>query len=123
MGCVLRSRAELKHRDSLGEGIDGQPEPEDLSGTAQPGAEFVQLEMRDVEAAEAVLMEELSVPACAREPGGDGSLTIAENPFCGGRVQPFRQRREHHGDLLRRGFQTVQGSVASSTERAAASLT
>jgi len=50
-------------------------------------------------------------------------LPVAEDPFSGGRVQPFGQRSEHHGDLLGGSFQTVQGGVASSTEGGAASLT
>ena len=33
------------------------------------------------------------------------------------------QRRQHHCDLVRRGFQTIQRSVESSTEGGAASLT
>jgi len=61
MGHGLGAGAELKHRKNLGEGIDGQPEPEDLVGAAQPGSEFVQLEMRDVETAEAALVKGLSV--------------------------------------------------------------
>jgi hypothetical protein len=42
--------------------------------------------MRYLEVAEAALMEELSVPACASEPSGDGGLTITEDPLGGGRV-------------------------------------
>jgi hypothetical protein len=87
------------------------------------GAEFVQLEMRDGEAVEAALMEELSVPACTSEPGGDGRLPVAEDAFGGGRVEPFGQRRQHPCDLLRRGFQPVQRGVASRTERGATGLT
>jgi len=37
--------------------------------------------MRDVEAAEAALMEDLSVPACASEPRGDGGLMVTEDPW------------------------------------------
>lgn len=123
MSCLLRARTELKHRDHLGEGIDGEPEPQDLFGATQPGAQFVQLQVREVQVAEAALMEELSVPACASEPDGDGGLTVPENPFGGGSIQPFGQRRQDHGDLMRGRFQTVQGRMASSTERSAASLT
>jgi len=36
-------------------------------------------------------------------------------------LRPARDR--HHGDLMRRGFQTIQGRVAASSERAAASRT
>ncbi len=58
---VLRTRTELKHRDDLGEGIDGQPQPEDLCGSAQPGSQFVQLETREVQVAEGAFMEVLSM--------------------------------------------------------------
>jgi hypothetical protein len=40
-----------------------------------------------------------------------------------GRVQPTGSRSQHHGDLLRGGFQTIQGRVTSSTQRGAASRT
>src|SRR5215469_4541431 len=65
MRRLLRTRTELKHRDDLGEGIDGQPQPEDLCGAAQSGSQFVQLQVREVQVAETALMEELCVPACA----------------------------------------------------------
>ena len=61
--------------------------------------------------------------ASARQPGGDGGLPVAEDPLSGGRVQPFGERSQHHGDLVGRGFQTVQRSMAPSTERGVASLT
>jgi len=114
---VLRTRTELKHRDDLGEGIDGQPQPEDLCGSAQPGSQLVQLEVREVQVAEAALMEEHCVLACASEPGGDGGLTAAEDTLCSGRVQSFGQRSEHYGDLVRGSFQTVQWGVEPGSER------
>ncbi len=57
MRHVLGAGAELKHRKNLGAGIDGQPEPEDLFGAAEPGAEFVQLQVREVEMAEEALVQ------------------------------------------------------------------
>lgn len=93
------------------ERIDGQPQPEYLCGAAQPGSNFVQLEVRDVEVAEAALMEGLSMLACASEPGGDGRLLVAEDPFGGRSIQSFGKGREHHGDLVGRGFQPVQRGV------------
>ena len=62
------------------------------------------------------------LPARVRK-AGDRRLTIAEDAFSRGSVQPFGQRRQHHGNLLGGGFQTVQRSVASSTEGSAAGLT
>src|SRR5713101_7302062 len=79
--------------------------------------------MREPEVEESALVQRLSVLASAGQPGDDGGLSVAEDPLGGGSIQPFGQRRQHHCDLVRRGFQTVQGSVASSTERGAAGLT
>ena len=67
-------------------------------------------------------MQGLSVLACASQPGGDGGLSVAEDPLGGGRVQPFGQRRQHHCDLVGGGFQTVQRGVAPGSERGAAGL-
>jgi hypothetical protein len=50
-------------------------------------------------------------------------LPIAEYSLGGRSVQPLGQSREDHGDLPGMGFQTIQGSVASSTESGMASLT
>jgi hypothetical protein len=123
MRHVLRAGTELKHGKNLREGINGQPQPEHLCGAAQPGAQFVQLEVGDLEIAETVLVQGLSVLTSARQPESDSSLTIAEDPFGGGRIEPFGQRREHHRDLGRGGFQAIQGGVASGSEGGLASLT
>ncbi|HEX9134834.1 MAG TPA: hypothetical protein VF844_21320 [Ktedonobacteraceae bacterium] len=73
--------------------------------------------------AEEALVQGLCMFPSASEPGGDGGLSVAEDPLCCGRGQLFSQCREHQGDLVRRGFQTVQWSVTSSTERGVASRT
>jgi len=120
MRHVLRAGAELKHRKNLGAGIDGQPEPEDLFGAVEPGAEFVQLQVREVEMAEEALVQGVRVPACTSEPRRDGGLPVTEDPFGSGSIQPKGSRGQHHGDVVRGGFQTGQGRVASSSERAVA---
>ncbi len=66
---------------------------------------------------EEVLVQGLCVPACTSEPRRDGGLAIAEDPFGGGSVQPFGQSREHHSDLGRGSFQTIQGGVAGLTTK------
>lgn len=106
-----------------GSGIDRQPQPEHLCSAAQPRAEFVQLQVGDLQVAEAALMEDLSVLACTGEPGGDGCLTVAEDPLGGGSVQSFGQRGKHHSDVMGRGFQRVQGGVTSGSERRVTGLT
>ena len=122
MRCVLRAGPQMEDGKNLGGGVDGQPKPQHLCGAAQPGAQFVQLEMREQEVAEIVLMQGLRVLASASQPAGDGGLSVAEDPLGSGRVQSFGERRQHHSDLLRRGFQTVQGSVPSSCESGVAGL-
>jgi hypothetical protein len=123
MRHVLRAGTELKHRQDLGERIDGEPEPQHLLGAAEPGAQLVPLEIGEMEMAEELLVQGLSVLARTTQPGGNGGVSKAEDALGGGRVEPFGQRREHHGDLVRRGFQTVQRRVASGCKGGTAGLT
>jgi hypothetical protein len=43
--------------------------------------------MGDLEVTEAAFVQGLSVLASARQPGGDGGLTVAEDPFGGRSIQ------------------------------------
>jgi hypothetical protein len=70
-----------------------------------------------------VLVQRLSVLASARQPGHDGRLSVACDPFGRGSIQSFGQRRQDHCDLLRRGFQTVERGMAPGREGGAAGLT
>jgi hypothetical protein len=112
----------MEHGENLRERIDGQPEPDHLCGAAQSGSQFVQLQMWEPEGAEGALVQGLCVLASASQPGSDCGLPVAEDTFCGGSIQPFGERRQHHCDLLGGGFQAVQGGVASSTERGVTGL-
>jgi hypothetical protein len=69
MGHGLAARAELKRRKKLGEGIDRQPEPENLLGAAEPGAQFIQLQVRELEMGEEALVQGLRVLASTGEKG------------------------------------------------------
>jgi hypothetical protein len=51
---VLRAGTQLEHGQNFGARINGQPQPEHLFGSAQPGSQFVQLQMRELEVAEKV---------------------------------------------------------------------
>jgi hypothetical protein len=123
MGCVLRARTQMQDRKDFRTGVDGQPQPQDAAVAPQPRPQLIQLEIGKLEVTENVFVQGLSVRALASQPGGDGGLSIAEDPLGSRRIQSFSQRREHHGNLLRRGFQPVQGGVESSTEGGVASLT
>ncbi len=74
MSLVLRAGTELKHRQNLGTGIDGHPQPEDLCGTAQPGSQFIQLQVREVQMAEGAFVQDLRVLASTSQPPRDGGL-------------------------------------------------
>jgi hypothetical protein len=83
----------------------------------------VQLKVRELEVAEAALVQGLSVLASSRQPGGDGGMTVAEVTSSLGKSQPFGERSQHHCDLMGGSFQTVQGGVAPSTKSGAAGRT
>ena len=94
MRGVLRAGAQMEDGKQLRAWVDDQPEPQGLLGVAQLGAQFIQLEVREPEMGEEALVQRLSVPACASEPGRDGGLAVAEDPLRSRRIQPFGQRRE-----------------------------
>jgi hypothetical protein len=59
----LCAGADLKDRQCFRQGINGQPEPQYRGGTAQPGAQLIQLEVGDLETAEAALVQGLCMIA------------------------------------------------------------
>src|SRR5579864_1501153 len=71
--------------------VDGQPQPEHLCTVAEACAQFVQLEVGEPEMAEATLMQHLRMLPSASKPLRDGGLSVVEDPFGRGRVQPFGQ--------------------------------
>ena len=90
---MLCAGTKVEDGNYLREGVDGQPQPQYVCGAAQPGAQFVQLEVWEPEMAR----WERSCKVCACSPArvrkaGDGGLTVAEDPCCGGRVQPKGSR-------------------------------
>src|SRR5438128_6413314 len=93
-----------------------------LRGTARPGGSVVQREGRELELEEEALVQGVRVPTCTSEPPRNSGLSKAEDPPGFGRIEPFGQSREHHGDLVRGGFQAIQGGVASGTACAVARL-
>ena len=92
MSHVWCARTELKHRQNFRAGINRQPEPQHLLGAAQPGAQLVQLHVREMEMAEAALVQGVRVLTRTGQPVGDGGLSKAEDPFSGRWVQSFGQR-------------------------------
>ena len=66
---MLCTWTQMEHGKKLGAGIDGEPEPQHLFGAAQPGAQFVQLEVWEVEMEEEALVQGLRVLASTGQPG------------------------------------------------------
>jgi hypothetical protein len=46
----------MEHGQNLRTGVDDQPEPQHLGTTAEPGSQFVQLQVREVELEEEALV-------------------------------------------------------------------
>jgi hypothetical protein len=61
---MLCAGTKVEDGNDLREGVDGQPQPLYMCGVAQPGAQFVQLEVREPEMAR----WERSCKVCACEP-------------------------------------------------------
>ena len=58
---VLCAGTQMEHGKNFCARVDGQPQPEHLFGAAEPGAQFVQLEVWEVEMAEGALVQGLCV--------------------------------------------------------------
>ena len=66
---VLRARAQMEHRQKLRAGVDDEPEPRHVLATPEPRSQFIQLEMREPEGAERVLVQRLGMFLSASEIG------------------------------------------------------
>jgi hypothetical protein len=86
MGRVLCAETQMEDGKNLRTGVDRQPQPQDVCIAAQPGTQFVQLDIRKLEVAEKVLMEGLCMLPCTGQLGDDRGLTEAEDTFSGGSI-------------------------------------
>jgi hypothetical protein len=109
MGHVLCAGTQMEHGKKLCTRVDGQPEPQHVFGAAEPGAQFVQLEVREPEMAEEALVQGLRVLTSTGQPGSDRGLAKAEDTLSSRRIQPFGQRRQHQCDLMRGVFRRYKG--------------
>ena len=71
----------MQDRKDLRRGVDGQPQPQDVGVAAQPRPQLIQLEIGKLELTEKVFVQGLCVLASTKQPGGDGRLPVAEDPF------------------------------------------
>src|SRR5260370_32433036 len=79
-----------------------------LRGTAQPGAQLVQLEMREMEMAEEALVQGVRVPTCTSEPPRNRGLSKALRPA---RLRKDRALRPEPRAPRRPGARGVSGET------------
>jgi hypothetical protein len=104
-------------------GIDRQPQPEDMRPAAQPGAQFVQLDMREGEVLQGAVMYPCALLSSPAQPGSDRARVRAKYAPSGCHIQAFAQRGEHFSDAGGGSFESVQWGVAAGAEGRAAGLT
>jgi len=66
---VLRAGTQLQHGKNLSAGIDGEPKPQHLLVAPEPGAQFIQLQMREPKIGEEAFVQGLCMFASASEKG------------------------------------------------------
>jgi hypothetical protein len=104
MGHVLGAGASLEDGQNLGAGINRQPEPEHVLRAAQPGSQFIQVEVWELQMAEGPLVQRLSMLPSASQPRRDGGLTGALRPARPRKGPGLRPARDpHHGHPAREG--------------------
>ena len=69
MRHVLCAGTQMEHGKYLRARVDGQPQPQDLLGIPEPSVQLVQLQVRQVEMTEAVLVQGLGMFPCTSEKG------------------------------------------------------
>jgi hypothetical protein len=80
MGEILRTCPELQYWYDFGEWIDRDPEPEHMSPATQPCAQFVELDMREVQVAEDTVVQARAMFTGTGQPGRYGRRAMAKNP-------------------------------------------
>jgi len=123
MGRVLGADAEVEHRDQLAQWVNDDLEPPHVCPVAQPGPQFIELEVGEMQLLQPPVMQVGAVLAGACHPAGNRRLSMAEDAARGRDTQPFGQRRQHQPDALGGGFQAVEGRMAARTEGRPTGLT
>jgi hypothetical protein len=88
----LRPGTEMQDRNAFRERVHHNPEPEHLDSVAEARAQFVKLEMGQMEMAEPAVVKDGAVFASPYEPGRDRAFTVPKHPHSRRDTQPFGQR-------------------------------
>lgn len=118
VGRVLGARSQIEYRDDLTDRIDRDPQPERVRLAPQPRADLVQLNVQQVQVLSDAVVQGRAVLPSTGEPGGDGSMLVAEDPHRGRDIQSFGQRREDLTHALGWGFEAIERSHPEGTRGA-----
>jgi len=80
----------MQHRNEFADRIDHHPQPQRVRPAAQPGAQFIELKMRQGKIPKDAVLERLTMGTCAPQPGRDGRMLVPKHPHRGGDISPFR---------------------------------
>jgi hypothetical protein len=106
---VLCAPTQREDGKKLRTGVDGQPEPEHVLRAAQPGSQFIHVQMRDPQMTEAAFVQGLCLLACASEKGWCWGLVQSRRPVGqpkGPALRPLQRARRRSGE---KGFSDGTG--------------
>ncbi len=112
MRRMLRPRPEVQDRHEFRQRVDHHPQPKHVGALAQPRAQFIKLEMRELEAAEPTVMQRRAVPASPREPGGDRPGAVPKHPHSCGDRKSLSYRAQDFCDTGGGRLEAIEGCAA-----------
>src|SRR5262245_6496791 len=94
-----------------------------MRATPEPRAQFIQLDVRELEIPQPTRMEHGTVFARTHHPSCDGRMPMSKHAHCSSDGESFRQRSEHFTHPLRWGFQAIERGMAAGAAGDTAGLT
>jgi hypothetical protein len=94
-----------------------------VRSAAQPGAQFVQLHLWQMAAAEPVVMQPRTMIAGSSEPGRHRGVAMPNDACGSGNIQPLSQGSQHLAHTLRSRLEAIERRVQAGTEGGSAGLT
>ena len=119
----LSAWAEGERWDELGRGLQGDPQPQVVSGLTGGGEEFVELEMSESQAVTEVSVQVLGMKPSSCQPQALSRLANAEDALQGVGRDAFGEQAEDEADDVRGRTEAIEGGVAPDREFVVAGLT
>ncbi len=113
---VLSPRATVQHGYALRERIQRAPPPQHVRAIAEVRAEFVQLEMRELEVPNPAVVQRCAVLAGPRQPRADRAFAVAKHPHRCGERETFSQGRQDCCNAGGRCFEPIERCIMAGGE-------